>query len=144
VPGQAVKFPLNEYGVSTLTASNAEWFSPKSVSELQGVTLEITSTVKGNVSQADQLGSSKFAVRQSFAAVEDVTDHQQVSIPAAGDVFAFDRKTGVLVPWSGNSVGNKHVANVSGQGYVWPLGAKKQSYQVFDTTLLKPVTFAFA
>ncbi len=33
---------------------------------------------------------------------------------------------------------------VSGQGYVWPLGAKKQSYQVFDTTLQKPVTFKFA
>ncbi len=53
VPGQAVKFPLNEYGVSTLTAANAEWFSPKSVSELQGVTLQVTSTVKGNVSQSD-------------------------------------------------------------------------------------------
>ncbi|HET9895261.1 MAG TPA: DUF3068 domain-containing protein [Streptosporangiaceae bacterium] len=142
VPGQAVKFPLNEYSVSTLQASNAEWFSPKSVSELQGVTLQVTSTVKGDVSQADQLGSSKIAVWQSFAAIEDITDHQQVSVPAAGDVFAFDRKTGVLVPWSGNSVDGKHVS-VSGQGFVWPLGAKKQSYQVFDTTLLKPVTFAF-
>lgn len=142
VPGQAVKFPLNEYGVSTLTAANAEWFSPKSVSELQGVTLQVTSTVKGNVSQSDQLGSSKIAVWQSFAATEDVTDHQQVSIPATADVFAFDRKTGVLVPWSGNSVDGKHVS-VSGQGFVWPLGAKKQDYQVFDTTLLKPVTFKF-
>ncbi len=142
VPGQAVKFPLNEYGVNTLVANNAEWFSPKNVSELQGVTLQVTSTVKGNVSQADQLGSSKTAVWQSFAATEDVTDHQQVSIPAAADVFAFDRETGVLVPWSGNSVDGKHVS-VSGQGFVWPLGAKKQDYQVFDTTLLKPVTFKY-
>ncbi len=65
-----------------------------------------------------------------------------MSIPATADVFAFDRKTGVLVPWSGNSVDGKHVS-VSGQGFVWPLGAKKQDYQVFDTTLLKPVTFKF-
>ena len=143
VPGQAVKFPLNDYSVNTLVAQNASWFSPKSVSELSNVTLEITSTVKGDVSAADSLGSSKYAVWQSFAATEDITNHQPVSIPATADVLAFDRKTGVLVPWSGNTIGGKHVASVSGQGYVWPLGAKKQSYQVFDPVLLKPVTFAY-
>lgn len=142
VPGQAVKFPLNEYGISTLEAKSAEWFSPKSVSELQGVTLRVTSTVKGNVSQADALGSSKIAVWQSYASTEDLTDHQPVSIPALADVFAFDRKTGAIVKWSGNSVDGKPVSP-TGQGYVWPLGAKKQSYQVYDTTLLKPVTFTF-
>jgi hypothetical protein len=142
VPGQAVKFPLNEYGISTLVASNASWFSPQSVSELSPVTIEVTSTVKGDVSAADSLGSSNTAVWQDFAATEDVTDHQKISIPAAADVFAFNRKTGVLVPWSGNSVDGKHVT-VSGQGYTWPLGSKKQSYQVFDTTLLKPVTFTY-
>ncbi|HET7014106.1 MAG TPA: DUF3068 domain-containing protein [Streptosporangiaceae bacterium] len=143
VPGQAVKFPLNEYTVSTLIANNASWFSPKSVSELSDVTLQITSTVKGDVTAANSLGSSKYAVWQSFAAVEDTTDHQQVSIPAAADEFAFDRRTGVLIPWSGNVINGKHVPQVNGQGYVWPLGAKKQSYQVFDTTLQKPVTFKY-
>ncbi len=59
VPGQAVKFPLNEYSVSTLVANNASWFSPKSVSELSNVTLQITSTVKGDVTAANSLGSSK-------------------------------------------------------------------------------------
>jgi hypothetical protein len=143
VPGQAVKFPLNEYSVSTLVANGASWFSPKSVSELSNVTMVITSTVKGDVTAANSLGSSKIAVWQSFAAIEDTTDHQQVSIPAAADEFAFDRRTGVLVPWSGNVISGKHVPQVAGQGYVWPLGAKKQSYQVFDITLLKPVTFKF-
>jgi hypothetical protein len=142
VPGQAVKFPLNEYSVNTLIAKGASWFSPKSVSELSDVNLQITSTVKGDVTAANSLGSSKIAVWQSFAAVEDTTDHQQVSIPAAADEFAFDRRTGVLIPWSGNVVDGKHV-QVSGQGYVWPLGAKKQSYPVYDTTLGKPVTFKF-
>jgi hypothetical protein len=143
VPGQAVKFPLNEYSLNTLVANNASWFSPKSVSELSNVTLQITSTVKGDVTAANTLGSSKYAVWQSFAAVEDTTDHQQVSIPAAASEFAFDRRTGALIPWSGNQIDGKPVKNVSGQGFVWPLGAKKQSYQVFDTTLLKPVTFKF-
>jgi Porin PorA len=142
VPGQAVKFPLNEYSLNTLVANNASWFSPKSVSELSDVTLQITSTVKGDVTSANSLGSSKIAVWQSFAVVEDTTDHQQVSIPAAADEFAFNRRTGVLVPWSGNVVDGKHV-QVSGQGFVWPLGAKKQSYPVYDTTLGKPVTFKY-
>lgn len=143
VPGQAVKFPLNEYSVNTLIAKNASWFSPKTVSVLSPVTLEVTSTTKGDVSAADSLGSSKYAVWQLFAATEDVTDNQSVNIPSTADVLAFDRKTGQLVPYSGNTVGGKHVTSVSGQGFVWPLGAKKQNYEVFDTTLLKPVQFVF-
>jgi len=143
VPGQAVKFPLNEYSVNTLVANGASWFSPKSVSELSNVTLQVTSTVKGDVSAADTLGSSNTAVWQSFAVTEDTTDHQSVSIPSTADVLAFNRKTGVLIQWSGNTIGGKHVPNVSGQGFVWPLGAKKQNYQVFDVTLLRPVTFAY-
>jgi hypothetical protein len=142
VPAQAVKFPLNEYSVSTLVAKGASWFSPKNVGELSGVTLQVTSTVKGDVSAADTLGSSSDAVWQSFAATEDITDHQSVSIPASADVLAFDRKTGALINWSGNTVGGKHVS-VSGQGFVWPLGAKKQNYEVFDTTLLKPELFTY-
>jgi hypothetical protein len=142
VPAQAVKFPLNEYSVNTLTAQNASWFSPKNVSELSNVTLQVTTTTKGDVSAADSLGSSKYAVWQNFAATEDTTNHQTVEIPATANVLAFDRKTGQLVNWSGNTVGGKHVS-VSGQGFVWPLGAKKQNYQVFDTVLLKPVTFVY-
>lgn len=143
VPGQAVKFPLNEYGVTTLVAKNASWFSPKNGSVLSPVTIQVTTTTKGDVSAADSLDSSKYAIWQTFAVTEDTTDHQSVDIPSTADELAFDRKTGVLVPWSGNTIGGKHVSAVSGQGYVWPLGAKKQNYQVFDTTLLKPVTFVY-
>jgi len=142
LPGQAIKFPLNEYSKSTLLAQGANYFSPKDVSELSGVTLQVTNTVKGDVSAAKATGNSNVAVWQSFGAIEDITNHTPVSIPANPNLLAFDRVTGVLVPWSGNSVGGKHVT-VSGQGYVWPLGAKKQSYQVFDTSLLKPVTFTY-
>jgi Porin PorA len=143
VPGQAVKFPLNEYGINTLVATNAGWFSPKSVSELKPVTLVVTSTVKGNLAAADSLGSSNIAVWQSFAAIEDTTDHQQVDIPAAADELAFNRRTGVIVPWRGNEVDGKAVPTASGQAYAWPLGAKKQNYQVYNTTLLKPITFRY-
>jgi hypothetical protein len=143
LPGRAIKFPLNEYSKSTLLAHGANYFSPKQVSELSGVTLQVTNTVKGDVTAAKATGNSNIAVWQSFEAIEDITNHSPVSIPASPNLLAFDRVTGVLLPWSGNSVGGKHITTVSGQGYVWPLGAKKQSYQVFDTTLLKTVTFTY-
>jgi hypothetical protein len=144
VPGQAVKFPLNEYTKTTLQADNASYFSQKSVNEESGVTLQATSTTKGDVAAAKSIGSNNVAVWQSYTAIEDISNHQAVSIPADGNTLAFDRKTGVLVPWSGNSVGGKHV-DVTGQeqGTLFPLSTQKKDYQVFDTTLLKPVTFHY-
>lgn len=142
VPGQAVKFPLNEYNKSTLIAKNASYFSQKDVTEKSGVTLQATNTTLGNVADANALGSSSTAVWQSYTAVEDVTNHTPVEIPAQGNTFAFNRRTGALVPWSGDNVGGKHVA-VGGQGSVWPFGSQKQSYQVYDTTMRKPVTFRY-
>jgi Porin PorA len=143
VPGQAVKFPLNEFSKSTLQAQNASYFSPHFVTEESGVTLQATNTQKGNVAAAKEIGSSRVAVWESYTAIQDVTHRQPVSIPAQGNTLAFDRKTGVLVPWSGNTVAGQHVS-VSGQGPLFPFNTKKQSYQVFDTTLTKPVTFHYA
>ena len=145
VPGQAVKFPLNEYSKTTLQADNASYFSPKSVNEESGVTLQATSTTKGDVAAAKSIGSNNVAVWQSYTAIEDISNHQAVSIPAEGNTLAFDRQTGVLVPWSGNAVGGKHV-EIAGneQGSLWPLDTQKKNYQVFDTTLQKPVLFKYA
>lgn len=144
IPSQAIKFPLNEFSKSTLQAVGANYFSKKYVTEESGVTLQATNTQKGNVAAAKSTGnSSKVAVWDSYTAVEDITNHTAVSIPAAGNTLAFDRKTGALVKWSGNTVDGQPVT-VAGQGPLFPLGTKKQSYQVFDTTLTKPVTFKYA
>jgi hypothetical protein len=142
VPALAIKFPLNEYNKTTLQADNASYFSGKSVTELSGVTLQATNTTKGDVAAAKSIGSSKVAVWLTYSAVEDITNHAPVSRPADGNSLAFDRKTGALVPWSGNTVNGKAV-NVSGQGPLFPLGTEKKNYQVFDTTLLRPVTFQY-
>jgi len=144
VPAQAVKFPLNEYNTTTLRADNASYFSEGSVTELSDVTLQATNTTKGDVAAAKSIGSSKVAVWQTYSSVEDITNHEPVSRPADGNSLAFDRKTGVLVPWSGNSVDGSPV-NISGQeqGSLFPLGTQKKDYQVFDTTLLRPVTFHY-
>jgi Porin PorA len=144
VPGQAVKFPLNEYSKTTLQADGASYFSEKSVTEESGVTLQATSTTKGDVASAKNAGSNNVAVWQTYTAIQDTTNHQPVSIPADGNVLAFDRKTGVLVPWSGNLVGGKHVqVPPNTQGSLFPLNTQKQNYQVYDTTLKRAVTFQF-
>jgi hypothetical protein len=145
VPGQAVKFPLNEYSKTTLQADNGSYFSEKSVTEESGVTLQATNTTKGDVAAAKSIGSNNVAVWQTYTAIEDVSNHQAVSIPAEGNTLAFDRQTGVLVPWSGNAVGGKHV-EVTGneQGSLFPLDTQKKEYRVFDTTLKKPVPFRYA
>lgn len=145
VPGQAVKFPLNEYTTTTLQADNASYFSEKSVNEESGVTLQATSTTKGDVAAAKAIGSNNVAVWQGYTAIEDTSNHQPVSIPADGNTLAFDRQTGALVPWSGNTVDGRHV-DVTGQeqGTLFPINTQKQDYKVFDTTLLKPVTFHYA
>jgi Porin PorA len=144
VPAQAVKFPLNEYNRTTLQAENASYFSEGSVTELSGVTLQATNTTKGDVAAAKTIGSSKVAVWQTYSAIEDITNHVPVTRPPDGNSLAFDRKTGVLVPWSGNNVAGKQFT-VSGQeqGPLFPLGTQKKDYRVFDPTLVRPVTFHF-
>jgi hypothetical protein len=144
VPGQAIKFPLNEHNITTLQATNASYFSPKFLTEESGVTLQATNTTVGDVAAAKSIGSSRVAVWHTYTAIEDITNHTAVSIPAAGNTFAFNRKTGALVSCGCNMVAGARVpVSPDEQGPVFPLGTKKKAYQVFDTTLKKPVTFNY-
>ncbi|SRR5579875_48751 len=141
VPGQSVKFPLNEYSKITLEGTGLSYFSAAQVQEFSGVTMAATNTTAGNVAAADAAGSSRIAVWRSFTAIEDLTHHAPFQYST--EQLAFDRKTGVLINCCGTFVGSDH-PHVSGQGYVWPFGTQKRTYQVFDTTLLKPVPYAYA
>ena len=58
VSSKVLKFPLNEYATATLAASNASCFSPTKLTELTGVNMEATETIKGNAAA----GSSSTAV----------------------------------------------------------------------------------
>lgn len=137
LPGQVIKFPLNEYLVTTLDGHGASYFSQKQVRELTGVTVKATSTVEGDVTA----GSSSTAVWNDFTAVEDATDNAPIQYTSQRS--AFDRRTGVLVNCCGAYVGTNPRVHQSGQGYVWPIGTQKQTYQVFDTTLLRPEPFRY-
>jgi Porin PorA len=135
LPGQVIKFPLNEYSLTRLTGTNVTYFSlATGGQELNGRTARLSVVTQGNVSA----GTSSVAVWTSNGGLFDVTSGgkgQPISYPS--ETFAFDRRTGQLVNCCSASVGTAH-PHFSGQGFVWPIGTKKQNYQIFDTTLLKP------
>ncbi len=138
LPGQVVKFPLNEYSVSTLAGTNMSYFSQQSASEVNGATVRAVSTVQGDVTA----GSSSTAVWNDITGVFDVTNSPQVPISYTTQRLAFDRRTGVLVNCCGAEVGTTRT-NFSGQGYVWPIGTQPQTYELFNTSLMKaePVNY---
>jgi hypothetical protein len=140
LPGQVVKFPLNEYSVSTLTGTNVSYFSQQTGAEVNGATVRAISTVQGDVTA----GNSSTAVWNDITGVFDISKSPQAPISYATQRFAFDRRSGVLVNCArcGAEVGTAR-PHFSGQGYVWPIGTQPQTYQVFNTSLLKPEPFNY-
>jgi hypothetical protein len=142
LPGQVIKFPLNEYLVTTLTAHNASYFSAKQLAVMTGVTVKTTSTVEGDVTA----GSGSTAVWNDFTAVQDMTNNAPIEY--VSQRTAFDRRTGAIVDCCGEYVSVSNSPTVkghqSGLGYVWPLGTQKQTYLVYDTTVDKPEPFRYA
>ena len=141
LPGQVIKFPLNEYLVTTLTGHDVTYFNAKQLKVLTGVAAKATSTVEGDVSA----GSSGTAVWNDFTAVEDTTNNAPIEFVSQRS--AFNRRTGAIVDCCGayasiSNVGTR-TGHQSGQGFVWPLGTQKQTYLAFDPTLLKPEPFRY-
>jgi hypothetical protein len=139
VVGRIMKFPLNEYQTATLQAANASYFSAKTLSAQTGVTMQATYTIKGDASA----GNSSTAVWNEFSWVEDITHHQPVQSQTRK--LAFDRRTAELVNCCGASVNGNTAVHQSGvAGYVFPFNTQKKTYQVFDTTLGKPMPFVYS
>jgi hypothetical protein len=139
IVGQVVKFPLNEYQTASLAATNASYFSATALTEKTGVNLQATYTIKGD----GAAGTSSTAVWNEYSYVYDLTNHAAVQQTTRR--FAFDRKTGQLTMCCGANVnGDSSVQQRGYVGFVFPMGTKKQTYQVFDTTLNKPVPFPYA
>jgi hypothetical protein len=141
LPGQVVVFPLNQYTVTTLTGSNVAYFSQQTGSPVTGANVEATSTTQGDV----KAGSNSTAVWNNTTWVFDVTTTRPPTTPISysTETLAFDRRTGVLVNCCGAEIGAKKV-NLSGQGFVWPIGVQKENYEVFNTTLLQAVPAVFS
>src|SRR5579863_5304909 len=139
VTGQVIKFPLNEYATVTLTDPNATYFSAAKLTEMTGVNMEATYTIKGDAAA----GSSSTAVWNQFVYVYDQTNKQPVQ--SMTRTFAFNRHNAQLVNCCGANVnGSSSVQQHGYVGIVLPIGTKKQTYDVFDTNLSKAVPFTYA
>ena len=138
VPGQVLKYPLNEYSVTTLSGTDITYFSPSLLREFPHVNASAVKTIEGDVPS----GSSSVAVWGAFTAIEDTTNH--TAIQYTSQRSAFDRRTGLLVNCCAASVGSNSKVVQSGQGFMFPYGTQHKDYQVFDATLLARVTFEFA
>jgi hypothetical protein len=133
LPGQVILFPVNEYTVTTLVGTNMTYFSQSSVSEVNGATVRAMATTQGNVSA----GTSSTAVWTTETGIFDIT-HGAPGVPISypTETYAFNRRTGVLDNCCGAEVGTSR-PHFSGQGYVWPIGVQKKTYEVFNNVLLK-------
>ena len=139
VSSRVLKFPLNEYATATLAASNASYFSPAKLTEVTGVNMEATYTIKGNAAA----GSSSTAVWNQFIYVYDQTNKQPFQTMTR--TMAFDRRTAQLINCCGANVNGDSSVEQSGVvGYVFPIGTQQQTYDVFDTNLNKPMPFDFS
>jgi len=129
----AVKFPLNTYTVSTLIGHDLSYFNTTKLTELSGVTMRATNTTVGDAAA----GNTSRAVYNSFTYIYDETNRQTFQYSSSR--MAFDRKTGLLLNCCGAAVGTDTHVHMSGLGPLFPLYTKAQNYEVFNTTLLKPV-----
>jgi hypothetical protein len=133
VGGQVIKYPLNEYYKSNLEGTGISYFSPSLVRSVTGATIRVTSTVKGDAAA----GSSSTAVWNGFTYLYDVTNSSTYQFSSRR--FAFDRRTAELVNCCGASVGGNTAIRQTGLvGFLWPMGAQKTTYAVFDPVLNKP------
>jgi hypothetical protein len=141
LPGQVIKFPLNEYLVISVAGKNVSYFSVKDLKVINGVNAKATTTVEGDVAA----GSSSTAVWNSFTAVEDMTNNAPIEYVAQRS--AFNRRTGEIVDCCGAYVSISELPTVkghqSGLAYAWPFNSQKQTYDAFDTTLAKAEPFRY-
>lgn len=138
--GQLIKIPANENVTSTLQATNATVFSPKTLSVQTGVTLRITATIKTDPKHP---GNSSTDVWDQTAVVREVTGN--VTIATQTRVFAFDRRTTRLVPCCGESVnGDTSVKQTGYLGAFFPMNTQKQTYMVFDATLKRQMPYVYS
>lgn len=138
VPGQAIKFPLNEYSVTTFAGHGITYFNRASLKEYTGVTAAATQTIEGDVKS----GTSSTAVWGGFTALEDQTHH--VPIQSSSQRSAFNRRSGLLVNCCAAAIGSNSKVDQSGQGFVLPYSTQHRTYQIFDVTLLRPEPLTFA
>ncbi len=129
--------PVNVYAVTTLHATGATYFDPSVLRTRTGLNVTATSTLRGDALAA----TGDTGVYDTFLAVRatDGTPIKYVQTRAA-----LDRHTGLLVDCCGANVGGDSSVRESGLSFKFPFFARKTSYPMFDTDVLRTVPATYA
>jgi MFS family permease len=143
VAPSVIEFPLSEYQIVQLSGTGS-YYNAAEGKELVGVPVLVTQTTRGAVSA----GSGGTAVWNGFTATEDTGNRAPIAYSAFR--LAFNRRTGELVRCCGAYVSNPVTGKperslpMTGIGPVWPFGAQRRTYQVFDTGAGRPEPARYA
>jgi hypothetical protein len=137
--GPSARSPVTERETITMTAADASYLSPTRLTEVTGASLTVTDTIRG----AAQAGFPQIAVWTEVRSEYDSTHHQPLA--PMSRTFAFDRSTAELVNCCDQNInGNAVIPQRGIAGWVFPRPTRKQTYDVFDTTLAEPEPFAYS
>jgi hypothetical protein len=130
---------LNSPQTLVLLASDATYLSPVTLAEVSGAHLDQTEQLTPDGAAS----SSSVSTWTVDTSLYDTTHRQQLE--PASRTFAIDRATQRLVSCCGANInGNLLIRQTGLSGYVFPAGAGRQSYDVFDTVLRRPEPAAYS
>ncbi|MBV9796074.1 MAG: DUF3068 domain-containing protein [Actinobacteria bacterium] len=129
--------PDDTYEQLTLVSPHASYFDEGALVTWHDVRLTYTLTVRGD----QQSSNNTTAVWDTFASLADPKLHNVIN--TVYQRYAFNRRTGQLSNCCGASVNDSTSIRQSGLGLFWPIGTRRQTYQVFDNNSMKswPATY---
>ncbi|WP_165958995.1 DUF3068 domain-containing protein [Actinomadura sp. KC345] len=129
--------PTDVYQVTRLQADGASYLDASSLTVRTGAAVSVTSTVRGDV----EASGDDVAVYDSGTIVQDAARGTRIEIQNAR--YAFDRRTGELRDCCGAAVQGDTNVRMDGIGLFWPVEARTDDLEVFDTGTRRawPVVF---
>jgi hypothetical protein len=134
---QLVAAPTAVYEQDVLVSPQASYFDEGALVTRHDVRLTYTLTIRGD----QRASNNSTGVWDTFASLADPQRHNVVN--TVSQRYAFNRRTGQLSNCCGASINDSTQIRQSGLGLFWPIGAKKQTYSVFDNNSMKawPATY---
>ncbi|MFD9939995.1 DUF3068 domain-containing protein [Nonomuraea sp. NPDC059023] len=128
--------PANQFGITRLTATGAQYFSKQDLKVLTA-DLDIIVTTRGDVKES----KDDVVVWDEATVVNDVTNRRP-QIDLSDRRSAFDKYTGAGVNCCAVNV-KKAPVTLEGQIYKFPFGVEKKTYKVFNSSVQKAFDATF-